>query len=282
MNFRSALFVLPLSFLVSCQSTPPEKRHYLSSYRGMEEQTGVLGHKSLVKVSSPSSLKRYKKVIIEDVKVIPPKKSKDEKPNAFQMKVTREETERLAEKFEDILEKELSPHYTITRRRGYDTLRVRAALTELQPSNPALFAVNYLPYAGIAATGIQLASGEALGAASTTFEAEVLDSRSGRQVYAMMDQLKGGKLQPSGLDKWGQNTQAMRIWSRKIRQGISSAEPQTAKTNTVAKKPAAKKPAPKKPAPKKTTTAKKKPASSGSGDNSDWLKKLLSPEKKEG
>ncbi|MDA7920467.1 DUF3313 domain-containing protein [Verrucomicrobiales bacterium] len=204
------MLLLPLCFLISCETTEPDKRYHLSSYRGLETQSGPLGdlgNKALVKKADPERMKRYTKVIVEDVKVIP-SKNKDPKIR----KATREEGEKLAEQFEDILEKELSKSYEITRRRGYNTLTVRAALTVLRPSNPALFAVNYMPYAGIAASAVTALSEqkETLGAGSTTVEVEVIDARSRRQLYAMVDQLKGGKFQPGSLEKWGQTQGAMR------------------------------------------------------------------------
>ena len=164
-------------------------------------------------------MERYRRVIIEDVRVIPYKR-KDPKEKA----ATRQEAEELAELFEDILEEELGKYYEITRYRSYSTLSVRAALTELEPSNPAMFAVNYLPYAGAATTGLSMIQGETLGAGTTTFEAEVVDSRSRRQLFAIVDQFKGSKLQPSGLEKWGQAKSAMRTWSRQIRKGIQANE----------------------------------------------------------
>ena len=254
MVIQRALLFLPLCLLFSCETTEPDKRHYLSSYRGLKTQTGPLGNPSLVRAGDPERLKRYTKVIIEDVKVIPPR-NKDPKIKY----ATREESEKLAEEFEDILEKELGKSYEITRRRGYNTLAVRAALTELRPSNPALFAVNYMPYVGVAATAVQVLSEkkEALGAGSASVEAEVVDSRSRRQLYAMVDQLKGGKLQPGSLEKWGQAQGAMRGWSRKIHRGIKANAP----TASTAKKPAVKKPAVKKPASKKPAKKKPVPAS---------------------
>lgn len=234
MTCRLVLLILPLSLLISCETTQPEKRYYLSSYYGMEEKPSGLANKALVKEGDPDRLKRYKRVIIEDVKVI---RSKSDNPKI--QAVTRAESEELAEKFEDILEQELGKKYEITRYRSYSTLSVRAALTELKPSNPAMFAVNYLPYAGMAATGVQLLSGETVGAGSTTVEIEVVDSRSRRQLFAMVDQLKGGKHNIGGLEKWGQTQGAMRMWARQVSRGIQ------ANTTNAAASPSASKPKPK-------------------------------------
>lgn len=220
MTVRLLPGIFVLAFLASCETTQPEKRHYLSSYHGMEKQTSGLGNTAMVREGDPKRLERYERVIIEDVRVIP---SKSEDPRI--QKVTRAESEKLAEKFEDILEQELGKHYEVTRYRSYKTLTVRAALTELKPSNPALFAVNYVPYASWAATGIKLATGETIGAGSTTVEIEVLDSRSRRQLFAMVDQLKGSKYNPAGIDRWGQTETAMRSWARRVRLGVQGKKP---------------------------------------------------------
>jgi len=203
-----------------CESTEPAvKRNYISSYRGMAEDSSSPINKSLVKTSDPSTLRKYTKVMIEDVKVIPAKNLP-----AKQKVATLEEGERLAEAFEETLKKEFSPYYQITNRRGSNTLLVRAALTDLQPSNPGVFVFNYLPYTGVLTTGMTLVTGKTPGAGSTSMEAEVLDSRSRRQLYAIIDQFKGSKFQPGAIEKWGQTESAMRSWSRKIRTGVQGTE----------------------------------------------------------
>lgn len=220
MILRLTLVFIPLIGLVSCETTEPAvKRNYISSYRGMTEEAGSGMNKALVRKSDPASLRKYTKVVIEDVKVIPAKNIP-----ANQKRATIEEGERLAEHFEITLAKELSPHYEVTTRRGRNTLAVRAALTELQPSNPGVFVFNYLPYAAAVTTGLTLATGKTPGAGSTSFEAEVVDSMTRRQLYAIVDQFKGSKFQPGGIEKWGQSEGAMRTWSRKIRTGIQANE----------------------------------------------------------
>jgi hypothetical protein len=218
---RSAfLLFLPL-FLISCETTESTKPSHLSTSRGLQAESSAIGNKALVKQSDPKTLEKYRKVVIEDVKVAQPKSSSNVK------RASRDESERLAERFEEILREELSPHYQITNRRGRDTLSVRATLTELQPSRPALFVFNYLPYAAALTTGVSFATGKTPGAGSTTVEAEVLDSLSRRQVYAIVDQYKGSKFQPHGIERWGQTEASMRTWSRKIRAGIQGSAVRT-------------------------------------------------------
>ncbi|MEM1441495.1 MAG: DUF3313 domain-containing protein [Verrucomicrobiota bacterium] len=223
---RACFFLLVLSaaFLSSCETSQPDKRYALSSYRGMEEHVGAFGNKAMVKTADSSRLERYERVIIDDIRVMLPRNT-DPKVR----KASREEAEVLAEKFEDILEAEFAKHYEITRYRSSKTMRIRAALTDLEASNPALFATNYMPYAGIAATGIQLLEGDsgALGAGSASIEIEIVDSRTGRQLFAMIDKLEGSKFQPGSLSKYGQAEMAMQAWARKARKAVQGKIPMT-------------------------------------------------------
>jgi len=221
-NHYLALLILPLVGFVSCETTEiSTNSSHISSYKKLEVQTDPLAGGALIRKADPKELQKYSKVMVDKVKVYPSRVSKPGEKTA-----TKEEARMLAEKFETILKKELSTHYKLTNRPGSDTLRVRAALTELRPSNPALFALNYAPYVGLLATGYQVVSKETLGSGSTSVEAEVVAANSNKQVYAIMDRMKGSKFQPSGLAKWGQSEQAMHIWSRKIRMGIDKSAAQ--------------------------------------------------------
>jgi hypothetical protein len=222
MSRHAFLCLLPL-LLVACETTESTKPSHLSTSRGLQAENSALGNKALVRQSDPRTLEKYRKVVIEDVRVAQPKAAAGVK------RANREESERLAERFEEILREELSPHYQITNRRGRDTLTVRATLTELQPSRPEVFVFNYL-----------LATGKTPGAGSTTVEAEVLDSLSRRQVYAIVDQYKGSKFQPHGIERWGQTEASMRAWSRKIRAGIQGPAVRSSSASTFTKSAATK------------------------------------------
>jgi hypothetical protein len=70
-------------------------------------------------------------------------------------------------------------------------------------------------------------SKETLGAGATTVEIKVVDSRSRRQLFALVDQIKGSKLRPGGLAEYGQTEGAMRSWSRQVHRGIKANETRT-------------------------------------------------------
>lgn len=217
---RFILLYLSVIFLSACETTETTQPSHLSTTRGLQEEAGQLGNKALIRTSDPSALARYNKVIIENVRVALPRH-----PNPKVERASQNEAHQLARRFEEILREELRPHYQITNRRGRNTLAVRATLTELQPSKPGAFVLNYLPYVGAAAAVATLSSGKTVGAGSTTVEAEVVDSYSRRQVFALVDRFGGTRFQPGGLERWGQTEAAMRSWSRKIRSGIEKVTP---------------------------------------------------------
>ncbi len=220
MTRSATLLFLPAFFFAACETTETTKPRHLSSTRALKAESGGPGNKALVRKSDPRTLTKYKKVVVENVRVAQPGRA----PDGANRRATRQEAQQLANRFEEILRDELRPHYQITNRRGRDTLVVRATLTDLQPSRPGVFVFNYLPYAAAVTTGLSLATGKTPGAGSTTVEAEVLDASSRRQVYALVDQYKGSKFQPSGVSRWGQTESAMRTWSRQIRSGIQGAK----------------------------------------------------------
>ena len=91
----AALLFLPLFLLVSCETTESSKPRHLSSTRGLQEETGRIGNKALVKQSDPKTLTKYRKVMIEDVKVVHTRTTNERvKPTS------RAESEQLAERVE--------------------------------------------------------------------------------------------------------------------------------------------------------------------------------------
>jgi hypothetical protein len=245
MHRTACLLLLPL-ILVACETAETTKPKHLSSSRGLTEKPAAFGNKVLVKEADPRTAAKYKKVIVENVRVV---QTKDTKANE-KTSASKQESQELAKRFQEILRNELSSHYQVTSRRGRDTLVVRATLTDLQASKPGVFVFNYLPYAAAVTTGLSLATGETLGAGSTTVEVEVLDSYSRRQVYALVDQFKGSKFQPGGIERWGQTEAAMKSWARQVRAGLQGVKPNQLASSSTSK-----------PAASGTTRTAAKPAS---------------------
>ncbi len=218
---RAACLAASLFILVGCETAETTKPRHLSTSRGLTERQAGLGNKVLERASDPKAVAKYERVIVERVRVA---QTKDTRANE-RTAATSQEAQKLAARFQEILKEELGAHYQITTRRSRNTAVVRATITDLRASQPGVFLFNYLPYASAVTTGISVATGETVGAGSTTVEIEVLDSYSRRQVYALVDQFSGSRLQPAGLERWGQSEAAMRAWARKVRRGLQGVQP---------------------------------------------------------
>ena len=101
-------------------------------------------------------------------------------------------------------------------------MSLRAAVTEFQPGNPALFGASYAPYIGTAISASKVATGGKGGAGSAVIEAEILDATSRERFYAIIDEQTGTIFNPtSGMSRWGHVELAFRQWSAQIKEAIS-------------------------------------------------------------
>ncbi len=137
--------------------------------------------------------------------------------------ITAAEIASLEKKFKAAVQQEISTRrFTLSNKQTAKTLSLRAAVTELQPGNPALFGAGYLPYVGTAITASKVATGSKGGAGNAIIQAEILDSVTRERFYAIIDEQTGTLLNVrSGMTRWGHVELAFRQWSKTIREAIS-------------------------------------------------------------
>ena len=208
-----------MASLVGCKAIKSKNENFLTNYDGFKQSSNW--NDAISYRGNLGKLKDYERVYIETVKVLPP-----ENPDKFDMtkNATVEEYGELERAFRKSLEDQLSLELPLAYSPGPGTLSVRAAALEIQPGNPLLFATTYAPYASIASAAIGVASGSRVGAADVIVEAEVIDSVTREQFFALIDRAAGSKLRPiSGLSRWGHVELAFRTWSKKFREAIQSA-----------------------------------------------------------
>lgn len=208
-----------MASLVGCNAIKSKNENFLTNYDGFTQSSNL--NDAISYRGDLRKLKDYEKVYIETVKVLPP-----ENPDKFDMtkNATVEEYGELERAFRKALEDQLSLELPLAYSPGPGTLSVRAAALEIQPGNPLLFATTYAPYASIASAAVGVASGSRVGAADVIVEAEVIDSVTREQFFALIDRAAGSKLRPiSGLSRWGHVELAFRTWSKKFREAIQSA-----------------------------------------------------------
>jgi len=231
-------FMLPVAALglVSCETTDHSSAKFLSSYKGLKS-SGLGG--TMVYRGDDRDLASYQRVRIEPVRVI----STGPVGSDGQVKkshASSAEARQLAKQFEAELRRELGETHRVVSSGGHGTLTVRAALVELRGANTPIFLAGYAPYAGTASTAIRLATGNTPGSGAATVQAEVVDSRTREQVFALVDRDQSSKLElTEGLTRWGQAQSAFKEWSTRIGKELTPVAGKEEKTKVAeASKPA--------------------------------------------
>lgn len=213
------VFAIGMASLVSCKAIKSKNEDFLTNYDGFTQSSKW--NDAISFEGDMRKLKEYDKVFIETVRVLPP-----ENPDKIDLtkNATIEEYRKLEQAFRQALESELSLNLELASAPGPRTLSVRAAALEVQPGNPLLFATTYAPYVSIASAAVGVASGSKVGAADVIVEAEVIDSVTNEQFFALIDRSAGSKLRPiKGLSRWGQVEYAFRSWSKRFREAVRTA-----------------------------------------------------------
>jgi hypothetical protein len=127
-----------------------------------------------------------------------------------------EEMKELADAFHLAGAKALEGAYPIVAEPGPDVLRVRIAITGIEPSNPAQSAITTVLPVGLALSVIKKGvTGKHSGVGGASMEVEFLDSLTNERVAAAVDTREGSKL--SGMTKFGSAKEAFEFWSQRLR-----------------------------------------------------------------
>ena len=105
---------------------------------------------------------------------------------------------------------QLSTNYTVAYRPGPGVARLRVAITDLKKSNPVM---NTIPQTKLTGVG--------LGGAS--MEAELIDSRTGRQIGAVVESQIGKRLSLAGMSTWGDAKAVMDGWAKRMKKRLDES-----------------------------------------------------------
>lgn len=191
-----AAAVTGLIGLAGCASEPTARVGFLSDYSklGPSPFPDARGAQSYFNPDKP--LGQYSAFIVEPVQVIL-------SPQAEQRDLEPAKLNELAAYFRNQVIAELeASQYAVVGAPGAGTIRVRAALTDVEPANPLL---NIHP--------AMIVSGVGLGGAS--MEAELLDSQTGEVVAAVVDTQKGSR-GFDGLTKYGNAEDVIDRWAKRL------------------------------------------------------------------
>lgn len=203
---RSKLFArvaLVLTLLGGCATAPPEATGFLGD--GWQLKPDKYGKAGLLWAEKPGfDWQRYRRVQLDPVLVY-------YNPRAGSKAIQPDDLQKLAEYFREAVVTELADSHPVTKESGPDVLRIRAAITDVVPANPALNAATTL----VAFVPLDLG-----GAA---IEAEFIDSVSGERLAAMVERKKGSPTNlKGGFTELGHARTAFREWAMELKRALKT------------------------------------------------------------
>ncbi|UCD56892.1 MAG: DUF3313 domain-containing protein [Candidatus Hydrogenedentota bacterium] len=212
--FMCAVAVLLACVLgAGCASSPKvERSGFLSDYSGLEP--GPKGGAEMAYVKSGIDWSSYDSVLIEPVVVW-------YSPNADYQGIHPRELVELADYFEQALVENLEDKYAIVGRPGPGVLRVRVAITNVEPSNPTMDTVSaVVPQMRLVSAAKKGVTGTHMYVGEASMEAEIYDSQTNERLAAAIDTRAGEKEIFDEKDKWADAREAMDSWAERLRQRL--------------------------------------------------------------
>jgi hypothetical protein len=191
-------------------STGMHQSGFLSDYSRLSAVEGTSG--TYRYIDRNANLRPYTKVLIDPVQVILA-------PGVDASQVNTDTMKRVAEATRMEFVGALLSGYQVVNQPGPDVLRVRLAITGIQPVKPELGATDFIPIKAIYNVARD-ASGNAQQVAEISAEAEVLDP-AGRVVGQAVSTRKSDKTLPQGEKiTWKDLQVIVAVWGKNFRQNL--------------------------------------------------------------
>ena len=212
MNKKTVQAILCLMMIVligGCAAQKIETKEtsgFLKDYsgfsKGSEEQLGLIYEKPGLDLSA------YKKVMIDHVVIYL-------NPSSEAQAIEPEQMTELSRYFHKSLIKVLESRYTITDQPGPDVLRIRTAITDIEPGHPFAGSISSVLPVGIAiSSATKAVSDTNVGVGRAAMEIELVNSTTDERLAAAVDRREGGKQFGSG--KWDDVEEAFDNWAEKL------------------------------------------------------------------
>ena len=205
-------------FLSGCASTPsgagasgPDTYSgFISDYskiRPVEGREGVQRH-----IDRSANLKSYNKLYIDPVQIFV---SADNTYKGVQPDAMMRVTGAFYKAFVD----SVTPAYQVVNAPGPDVLRVRLAITGVQPVSPPLGVTDFIPIKAIYNAG-RAAAGEAPRMAELSAEIEVLDGQNRQVAAAVVTRKSDSTLSQADRITWSDLSPIVYAWAKQFRQSL--------------------------------------------------------------
>ena len=194
-----------MAVLCGCESKHITQTGFLNDYSKLE----TVSDTSMRYLPPQIQLRQYSNFIIDPVIVHFHTGSKAIAQRS-KGKLTEQDLTDLKNYMHDAIVEAISDRYTLAYQPAPGVARVRVALTDLKKSDVLL---NIYPSSKLLGLG--------LGAVS--LEAELIDSRTGRQIAAFVESQEGNRFSFDGLSEWGDAKAIMDRWAKSLRNLLDEA-----------------------------------------------------------
>jgi hypothetical protein len=199
---RSVLMILTIVLavvLTGCSSARPTTG-FLSDYSKLEKESDTS-----MRYVDNVAVAKYSGFIVDPVQVRFYEGSKSEGKLSDQ-----QITDLTSYMHEKILEAVRASGKTVAYQPGVGVARIRVALTDIEKTS----AINILPQTSLLGVGIGGAS----------MEAEVIDSATGKQVGAVVESGKGGRIPFTNLGDWTASKKVMDGWAERFQKRLEESK----------------------------------------------------------
>lgn len=190
-----------------------ERSGFLQDYSQL--QPGGEDRAALVYVKAGADFKPYDAIMFDRISVW---LSPEAETRGIDPAILKE----MSDYFQNALVEAFKDGYTLVDQPGPNVLRVRAAITDLKPSNPTSNTLSTILPIGMAVSAAAKATTDAnMGTGEAAAEIEFLDSVSSERLAAAVDRRQGGKSAFRG--KWEDTKQAFDDWAKRFRMRLDAA-----------------------------------------------------------
>ena len=184
-----------------CESGGPVRTGFLTDYSRLRAESDTS-----LRYINEQALGAYSGFIVDEVKVhfFTGASAIEAKSEG---KITEQELKDLTNYFHSAIVKAISDSgCKVVHRAGPGVARIRVALTDIKETG----ALNVLPQASLLGAGV----------GGVAMEAEVVDSVTGKQVGAVVESRKGGRVPFSNLGDWGTAKGVMDDWAKRLQKRL--------------------------------------------------------------
>jgi hypothetical protein len=202
---------LSLTIAIGCATQQTmSKTGFLQDYTGFKP--GPKGGADFVYFKEGVDFSAYNKVMVDHVVFY-------FKEDSAYKGIHADEMKELADAFHGAIAEALKDGYPLVDKSGPGVLRIRAAITDVVPSKPALNTISTILPVGLAISSIKRgATGVHASVGQASIEAELMDSQTNERLGAAIDTKAAEKYKLiKGISKWGHVKDAFKFWANRLR-----------------------------------------------------------------